>query len=118
MARKRRSKRRIHERIHFRRRTYERYGIVMTKEKEQQLLSLIKDPKSVRPGGEVVVVRRLSATRAVYFVWSQEDKRWLKVAYDRKRSQLVTALPLDPRACLETEQEDDQFLPSHTPPFR
>ncbi len=72
------------ERRHAKERAWERYGIEL---RLQDLNRIVEDIKA----GRSQPVRKVSNTRSVHDV--KIGSRTIRVAYDRKRGQVVTVLP-------------------------
>ncbi|MEK7586976.1 MAG: hypothetical protein AAB453_03865 [Patescibacteria group bacterium] len=79
-------------RVHAKQRALERYGVRLSNEKSRRLVQLIQNNNSRQDPATVVFVKRYSNTRTQFFVWSKDDREWLRVVYDRERKQIVTVL--------------------------
>ncbi len=81
------SKRVKAERAHAQRRALERYGLVCGRHTRQVIIAAIT-------GGKGASFVRRSSLRVSIFDVQIEDGPLVRVAYDRKRKELVTFLPL------------------------
>jgi len=74
------------QRIHFRRRSLQRYGISLGSEEQKEIAGIIRN-------GKALFVSRISARLSVFMVYYRDTE--LKVVYDSFRHSLATALPLE-----------------------
>lgn len=77
--------------IHSKRRLYERYEISLATKRMEELSHIIKN--CIRDNGHKFArfVRKQSRRVSLWFVWYKDN--WFPVAFDRKRSTIVTFLP-------------------------